>query len=124
MPIIENLINLLHEKKYFLRLDLKNGFYHIRMAKESIKYMAFTTPFGQFEFKFMPFGLKMAPSRFQRYINQILAELIRQFKVVVYMNDILVISETIEEHLEILKEVFKLFVTNRCELRMDKCAFL
>lgn len=91
LPIIEDLIDLLQGKKYFSRLDLRNGFYHIRMATESIKYTAFTTPFSQFEFRFMPFRLKEAHPRFRKYINQVLAELIRQFKVVMYMDDILMI---------------------------------
>ena len=124
LPNIEDLIDSLCGKKYFTKLDLRNGFYHIRMSEESIKYTAFSTPFGQFEFMCMPFGLKVAPSRFQRYINQVLSELIRELKVVVYMDDILVISETIEQHIEILRRVFGLFIANRLELRIDKCAFL
>lgn len=90
LPNIEDLIDSLHGKKYFSKLDLRNGFY-IKMSDESIKYTAFATPFGQFEFVRMPFGLKVAPSRFQRYINQVLSELIRELKVVVYMDDILVV---------------------------------
>lgn len=52
IPVIgwENQLNVLKDKKYFSILDLKDGFYHINMAEESIKYTAFVTPFGQFEF--------------------------------------------------------------------------
>lgn len=121
---IEDLIESLYNKKYFSRLDLKNGFYHIKVTEESVKYTAFTTPFGQFEFVRMPFGLKVAPSRFQRFINQVLSELIRESKVIVYMDDILVTSATTEQHIEILREVFRLFVANKLEIRIDKCAFL
>ena len=124
IPNIEDLIDSLYGKKYFTIFDLKDGFYHIRLAENSIKYTAFTTPFGQYEFVRMPFGLKVAPSRFQRYVNQILIDLIRESKVVVYMDDILVSSVTIEEHFIILKEVFKKFVENRLQLRIDKCKFL
>lgn len=124
LPNIEDLIDSLYEKKYFSKLDLKNGFYHIRMSDESIKYTAFATPFGQFEFTRMPFGLKVAPSRFQRYINQVLSELIRELKVVVYMDDVLVMSVTIEQHIETLRQLFRLLVANKLELRIDKCAFL
>jgi len=94
------------------------------MAEDSIKYTAFITPFGQYEFLRMPFGLKIAPSRFQRYLNQVLAELIRESKIVVYMDDILVMSNTLEQHFDTLREIFRLFVTNRLELRIDKCTFL
>lgn len=72
----------------------------------------------------MLFGLKVAPSRSQRYINQILADLTRHSKVVVYTDDILVISKTIEQHINTLREIFKLFVANRLELRVNKCTFL
>lgn len=46
LPNIEDLIDSLYGKKYFSLIDLKNGFYHVYMAKESVKYIAFTTPFG------------------------------------------------------------------------------
>lgn len=113
LPIIEDLIDSLYGKKYFTIFDLKDGFYHIKLAEDSVKYTAFTTPFGQYEFLRMPFAVKVAPSRFQRYINQILIDFIRESKVVVYMDDILVSSVTIEEHFAILKEIFKKFVENR-----------
>lgn len=124
LPNIEDLLGSLHEKKYFSTLDLKDGFYHVRMAEESVKYTAFTMVFGQFEFLRMPFGLKVAPSRFQRYINQVLADLIRDGHVVVYMDDILVASETVEQHFKILREVFSRMVNNNLQLRLDKCKFL
>lgn len=123
LPNIENLLDSLHNKRYFTVLDLKDGFYHISMAEESIKYTAFTTVFGQFEFLRMPFGLKVAPSRFQRYINQVLADLIRSSDVVVYMDDILISSSTLE-HFVTLKKTFTLLVNNRLQLRIDKCKFL
>lgn len=124
LPNIEDLIDSLTGKKYFTALDLKNGFYHIKMAEDSVKYTAFTTPFGLYEYLHMPFGLKVAPSRFQRYLNQVLINLIRDQKVVVYMDDILVSSVTIEQHLATLKEIFEIFVANRLQLRIDKCKFL
>lgn len=75
------------------------------MADESIRYTAiFTTIFGQFEFLRMPFGLKVAPSRFQQYINQVFAELIQSSELTVYMDDIFISSKTIEQHLETLRK--------------------
>lgn len=71
LPIIEDLIDSLYGKKYFTIFDLKDGFYHIKLAKNSIKYTVFTTPLGQYEFVRMPFGLKIALSRFQRYKSNI-----------------------------------------------------
>lgn len=65
----DNHLDKLRDKKYFSNLDLRNGFYHIKMAETSIKYTSFITPLGQFEFLKMPFGLTNAPRVFQRHYN-------------------------------------------------------
>ncbi|XP_043258037.1 uncharacterized protein LOC122400580 [Colletes gigas] len=124
IPIIEDQLNVLKDKKYFSSLDLKDGFFHISMSAESIKYTAFTTPFGQFEFLRMPFGLKPAPTRFQRYVNEVISDLIRSGDVVVYIDDFLIATETIEHHFSVLKRVFRILVNNKLDLRLDKCKFL
>lgn len=90
----------------------------------SVKYTAFTTPLGQFEFLRIPFGLRNAPATFQKFINQIFAEMIRGSEVIVYLVDIMVATETLDEHLRILEKVFERLVQNKLELRWDKCEFL
>lgn len=124
LPIIEEQIDALQGKRYFTSLDLKDGFHHIYLDKDSIKYTAFITPFGQYEYVKMPFGLKNAPARFQRFVNEILHDLIRNGDVIAYMDDFLVATETREKHLEVLDCVFKLLVENKLELRLSKCRFL
>jgi len=125
LPIIEDQLMILANKKYFSKLDLRNGFFHINMADESIKLnTAFVTPLGHFEFLKMPFGLKVGPSRFQRFISDVFKKLTETGDVAIYLDDILVVSETLEHHLEILKRVFQLLVRNKIELRLDKCEFL
>lgn len=124
IPVIEDQINVLKNKRYFSILDLKDGFYHIRMAEESMPYTAFVTPFGQFEFTKMPFGLKSAPTRFQKFVNEIVDSLIRSGDALVYIDDFLIATETIEHHLNILRQVFWLMVDNKLMLRVDKCKFL
>lgn len=124
IPVIEDQLNLLKDKRYFSMLDLRDGFYHIRMADESIKYTAFITPLGQFEYTKMPFGLKSAPGRFQQFINEVLSELIRVGDIIVYMDDILIATKSLEHHLIIAKKVFKLLVDNLLNLRLDKCKFM
>lgn len=112
LPIIEEQIDALHGKQYFTSLDLRNGFHHVYMEKESIKYTAFVTPLGHFEYLRMPFGLKNAPARFQRFVNEVLNELILSGNVVAYMDDFLVATETVEEHFKVLHQVFQLLVDN------------
>ena len=123
LPLIEDQLTLLNNKKYFSRLDLKDGFFHIAMAEESIKYTAFTTPLGHYEYLKMPFGLKVGPARFQRFIQDALRVLIDSGDVAVYLDDILVITEALEHHLKVLKTLFRLLVRNKMELRLDKCKF-
>jgi len=93
----------------------------VYIDKDSIKYTAFITPFGQFEYTRMPFGLKNAPARFQRFVNDILHDLIIAGDVVAYMDDFLVATDTIERHFEVLDRVLKLLVENMLELRLSKC---
>jgi len=71
LPLIEDQLEILRNKKYFSLLDLKDGFHHIDVKKESVKYTSFVTPLGQFEYKKMPFGLKTAPSKFQKFVNTV-----------------------------------------------------
>jgi len=110
-------------KSVFTKLDLKNGYFHVFVNKESVKYTSFTTPLGQFEFLRMPMGLKTSPQVFQRFVNDIFSDIIRQDKVFVYMDDILVASRNIEEHFEVLAEVFKRLVENMLELRRQMQIF-
>jgi len=124
LPIIEDQIDSLRGKRYFSLLNLKDGFHHIRMSRNSIKYTTFVTPFGQYEYVRMPFGLKNAPARFQRHINEVLGELIRRGDLVAYIDNFMVATETIEKHLEVLDEVYSLLVRNLLDLRLHKCQFL
>lgn len=124
LPIIEEQINALQDKRYFTLLDLEDGFHHVYMAENSIKYTSFITPFGQYEYQRMPFGLKNAPDRFQRFVNEVLSSVTRTGNVVIYIDDFLIATETIEQHFKILAEVFQLLTENLLELRLDKCRFL
>lgn len=76
IPLIDDLLESLANKKIFTKLDLKNGFHHVFMNEDPVKYTAFITPLGQYEFLHMPFGLKNAPSVFQMFINSVFKYLI------------------------------------------------
>ena len=81
LPLIDEILDALKDKMFFSTFDLKNGFYHVKMHPDSVKYTSFVTPFGQFEFLNMPFGLADAPECFQKYMNSIFHELIEQKKI-------------------------------------------
>lgn len=124
LPLIDDNLYLLRGKKYFTCLDLKDGFHHIYVADESIKFTSFTTPLGQFEFLKMPFGLANGPSCFSRFIQNVFDEFIRKNEMIVYFDDIMLATETIEEHLELLSRVLKVMKNKQLEIRLDKTQFL
>lgn len=123
IPLIDDLLDRLLNKRWFTKLDLKNGFFHVFVEEKSVKYTSFTTPLGQFEFLRMPFGLRNAPATFQKFINKVFAEMIRSGEVIIYLDDIMIATQTFEEHMRILQKVFRCLVQNKLELRLDKCEF-
>ena len=124
LPVIEDMIIKLKSMKYFSSLDLKNGFYHVDISEESKKYTSFVSEEGQFDFNKLTFGFANSPSEFARYVWKVLGNVMRTKRVVVYMDDILVGTETITEHLDILKEVLMTLADNHVQLQMSKCCFL
>lgn len=123
-PLIEDCLAKLSNKSVFTLLDLKDGFHQIDVHPDHTKYFSFATPDGQFEFVKLPFGYCEAPAEFQRRIVQILQPLIRQDKVIVYIDDILIPSESVQENLQTLKEVLLLLKQYNFELNLTKCLFL
>jgi len=114
----------LSSKSVFSLLDLKDGFHHIKIHPEHTKYFAFATPDLQFEYLRLPFGFSEAPAEFQKRIVQILQPLIREDKVIVYIDDILIPSITVEENLNTLKEMLLLLKRYELQLNYEKCGFL
>jgi len=76
--------------------------------ENSTKYFAFATSDGQYEYKCLPFGFSEAPAEFQKRLIQVLQPLIRTDKVIVYIDDVLIASETVEENLNTIEKVFTL----------------
>lgn len=97
IPNIDEIFDKLGGCAVFSTLDLAKGFYQIEMTEEDIHKTAFSTANGHYEFLRMPFGLRNAPSTFQRLMNNILMPYIGRI-CLVYMDDILIFSKSIEEH--------------------------
>lgn len=123
-PLIEDCISNLGGKSVFTLLDLKDGFHNIKVHPEYTKFFSFATPDGQFEYTRLPFGYCEAPAEFQKRLVQILQPLIRKNKVIVYIDDILIASDSIEANLETLKEVMCELKKYNFELNWQKCHFL
>lgn len=123
LPLIDDCIDYLSNKNIFTLLDLKSGFHQVSVHKDSVKYTSFVTPDGQWEFTKMPFGLKNAPSVFQRYIIGILKKYIDKGEIKVYLDDILLASNDFEAHLILLENVLKTIADAGLELQLEKCFF-
>jgi len=108
LPQITVTLNKLRGARYLSTLDLKSGYWQVPLASESRPVTAFTVPGkGLFQFKVMPFGLHSAPATFQRLLDNVLRPDLEPY-VFVYLDDIIVISKTFREHLELLTETFRL----------------
>ena len=122
LPIINDLFDRLHGAKYFSKLDLRSGYYQVRIAKEDEPKTTCVTRYGAFEFLVMPFGLTNASATFCTLMNQVFHEYLDKF-VVVYLDDIVVYSSTLEEHKDHLKRVFQKLKENQLYVKREKCSF-
>ena len=103
LPKIDEVYAKLKGMKVFSTIDFRNGYYHIALGKDPRAKIAFITPFGKYEFLMVPFGLAQAPAYFQLLMNKILEGL--NF-MITYLDDIIIFSNSEEEHLLHLEEVF------------------
>ena len=127
LPRIDDLLDQLGGACYFSTLDLASGFWQIRMDPQAREKTAFVTPHGLYEFLVMPFGLTNAPAVFQRLMQKVLNGLNpdggKQF-VAAYLDDILVFSETLEDHLIHLRKVIDRLKAANLKLKPAKCMFV
>lgn len=123
IPNLNGILDKLGRSQYFTTLDLAKGFHQILVKAEDQKKTAFSTSLGHYEFIRMPFGLKNAPSTFQRLMNSVFREQINK-TCVIYMDDILVFSTSLEEHINSLRSIFNTLRKAKLKIQIDKCNFL
>lgn len=122
LPFINSILDKLREARFISTLDLRSSYWLIPLTDNSKPITAFTVPGrGLYQFKVLPFGLHSAPSTFQRLLDQIISpEMTYAFA---YLDDIVIVSKTFDEHLEHLKEVFQRLREANLQLNPDKCNF-
>ena len=126
LPRIEDLLDQLGQSAYFSSIDLASGFWQVRMHPDSQEKTAFTTQQGLYEFQVMPFGLTNAPAVFQRLMQQVVTPLnppAGPDLVSVYLDDILVFSCALKQHLHHLKTVIEKLSDVGLKLKLTKCRF-
>ena len=123
LPQIADLVDSLSGHKYFSTLDLASGYWQVPMEESSQEKTAFVTPGGDhFEFLRMPFGLTNAVPTFQRLMSVVLEGLL-PLRCLVYLDDVLVIGRSFEQHLENLESVLKAIGDAGLKLKLAKCQF-
>lgn len=122
LHVVDELLDELAGASYFFKLDCRSGYHQIRVGAADEMKTAFKTHNGLYEFKVMPFGLTNAPAIFQAAMNNIFAPLLRKC-VLVFVDDILVYSRTIEEHVQHLQQVMQILQDNNFLLKRSKCLF-
>lgn len=120
---IQATLDKLRGARYLSTLDLKSGYWQIPLTEESKPLTAFTVPGrGLMQFRVMPFGLHSAAATFQRLMDRVLGPELEP-NVVVYLDDVIIVSKTFAEHLSQLNMVFARLRAARLKINIDKCKF-
>ena len=121
MPRIDDLIDSIGGAKFITTIDLNRGYWQVPVAEQDRSKTAFTTPQGLFQFTVMPFGLSGAPATFQRMLDTLIDGL--ESFTAAYLDDLVIYSETWEDHLEHIQQVFQRLTANNLTAKLAKCQF-
>lgn len=125
MPLIDELIQSTKNNCFMSTLDMRSGFWQVSVREQDRDKTAFLTPFGAYRFKRMPFGLKNAPSTFQRLIDRLRSGAsLKNVTLLAYQDDLLLISQgSFEQHVSDLRAVFERLRLFKLRANRDKCVF-
>ena len=121
LPLISDLIDSIGKKKVFTKMDLRWGYNNVRIKKGDEWKAAFSMPEGSFEPTVIFFGLTNSPVMFQAMMNDLLRDLVVEEKVAVFIDDVMVATETEEGHDEIVEEVLRRLEENDLFVKPEKC---
>ena len=122
LPLLEESLASLQGATTFTKLDLRSGYYQIRIAEGDEPKTAFRTSYGHYEYAVMPFGLTNAPATFMALMNDVLRPYLDKF-VVVYLDDILVYSPNADQHAHHLRLVLEALRRHQLYAKASKCSF-
>lgn len=123
LPLVTELVDRMSSAKYFTKMDVREGYNNVRIKDGHQWKAAFLTNRGLYEPMVMFFGLTNSPATFQTMMDDIFQDLIATGKVVIYMDDILIGTDTLEEHRSIVTEILKRLQDNDLFLKPEKCTF-
>jgi hypothetical protein len=123
LPRIDELFDRLQGAKIFTKIDLRNGYHQIRIYSADVEKTAFRSRYGHFEFLVLPFGLTNAPATFMQLMHDIFRPLLDRC-VLVFIDDILVYSNNMEDHRRHVREVLELLRKNQLYAKASKCELI
>ena len=122
LPRTDDMMDRLHGAKVFSKIDIRQAYNQVKIYPRDVEKTAFRTRYGHYEYLVMPFGLTNAPATFQHLMNGILRPFLDDF-VIVYLDDILIFSKTVEEHERHLEKVLQALQDNQLYAKASKCEF-
>uniref|UniRef100_A0A803TR04 Gypsy retrotransposon integrase-like protein 1 n=1 Tax=Anolis carolinensis TaxID=28377 RepID=A0A803TR04_ANOCA len=122
LPLMSEMLAQLGEARIFTKLDLREAFYRIRIKDEDCWKTAFNCHLGQYHFKVLPFGLCGGPKVFMQFINETFRDMLYK-GVIIYLDDILLYSKSLAEHIRLTREVLRRLKENQLYAKLSKCEF-
>lgn len=122
LPLLADLLDAPRKARIYTKIDLRHAYHLVRISDGDEWKTTFRTRYGSFEWLVMPFGLTNAPAAFQRFMNDIFADMV-DVSVVIYLDDILIYSDNPAEHRRHVREVLQRLRAHGLYARADKCEF-
>jgi hypothetical protein len=122
LPRIEDLFDQLRGASVFSKIDLRSDYHQLRIRPSDILKTTFITKYGMYEYTVMSFGLTNAPAFFVNMMNNVFMDYLNKF-VVVFIDDILIYSQSEEEHVDHLKMVLQRLREHQLYAKLSKCEF-
>ncbi|KAL0192360.1 hypothetical protein M9458_010656 [Cirrhinus mrigala] len=122
LPLVPSALEQLRSAQIFTKLDLRSAYNLIRIRAGDEWKTAFSTTSGHYEYRVMPFGLANSPSCFQSFVNEVFRDMLNRW-VIVYIDDILVYSRSLPEHINHVRLVLQRLIKHQLYAKEEKCEF-